>query len=196
MRAREAIGLVQPLLKKAKKKGFEVSGSVTIESSKLTILNSNELSQQVSFTQFEVQLIVEANGHSAFASQTGRFLDQLDLEKLSEEAFSEASFKRKAQGLKPGKDSVILKPEAVAEFISILSLLGFSALALQEKRSFAKPGQEIASSAVTIWDDGLDPRGLVLSFDLEGVPKKKVMLVKEGVFKNFVYDTYTANREG
>ncbi len=194
--AQEAIGLVQPLLKKAGKKGFEVSGSITIESSDLTILNSNGLFQQAPFTQFEVQLIVKANGHSAFASQTGRFLDQLDLDKLSEKAFDEVAVKYEVQGLKPGKYSVILKPEAVAELITFLSFLGFSAQAFQEGRSFAKPDQEIASPTVTIWDDGLDSRGLVLPFDFEGVPKKKVKLVEKGVFKNLVYDTYTANREG
>jgi len=58
-----------------------------------------------------------------------------------------------------------------------------------------KLGQKIAGDNITIWDDGLDPRGLVFPFDFEGVPKQKVMLIENGIAKGVVYDSFTAGRE-
>ena len=51
----------------------------------------------------------------------------------------------------------------------MLGYLGFSALAVQEERSFVEPGKRIGSDLVTIVDDGYDPAGLPLWFDFEGV---------------------------
>ena len=49
---------------------------------------------------------------------------------------------------------------------------------------------------VTIWDDGLDPAGLLRPFDAEGVPKQRVDMIVNGVAKAAVYDSYTAKKEG
>jgi predicted Zn-dependent protease len=49
---------------------------------------------------------------------------------------------------------------------------------------------------VTIYDDGLDPRGLQVPFDFEGVPKKKVTFFDRGVAQEVTYDSFTAGREG
>jgi PmbA protein len=45
---------------------------------------------------------------------------------------------------------------------------------------------------ITLWDDATDPRGLPLPFDFEGTPKRKLVLFEQGVFRNMVYDSYTA----
>jgi predicted Zn-dependent protease len=49
---------------------------------------------------------------------------------------------------------------------------------------------------VTIYDDGLDPDGLQVPFDFEGIPKKKVTFFDKGVAKEVTYDSFTAGREG
>ena len=49
---------------------------------------------------------------------------------------------------------------------------------------------------VTIWDDGLDPASLAVPFDLEGMPKQKVVFIENGVAKGFVYDSKTAKKDG
>ena len=49
---------------------------------------------------------------------------------------------------------------------------------------------------VTIYDDGLDPGGLQVPFDFEGVPKKKVTFFDRGMAKEVTYDSFTAGREG
>lgn len=97
----------------------------------------------------------------------------------------------------PGAYTVILEEDAVATMMFFLGYLGFSALAVQEGRSFMSGhvGEKVTGDNITIWDDGFDPRGVILPFDFEGVPKQKVMLIENGVAKNAVYDTATAARE-
>jgi PmbA protein len=78
-----------------------------------------------------------------------------------------------------------------------LGYLGFGALAVQEGRSFMNNrfGQKITGDNITIWDDGHDPRGIMLPFDFEGVPKQRVTLIESGVAQAVVYDSFTAGRE-
>lgn len=58
-------------------------------------------------------------------------------------------------------------------------------------------GEKVASENVTIFDDGLFQGGLrTWAFDGEGVPRQKTTLVKKGVLRNFLYDNYTAKKEG
>jgi len=50
---------------------------------------------------------------------------------------------------------------------------------------------------VTIWDDGLYPGGLrTWAFDGEGVAQQKTLLIEKGILRNFLYDNYSAKKEG
>lgn len=59
-----------------------------------------------------------------------------------------------------------------------------------------KLGEKVTGDNITIWDDGLDPSGCPMPFDFEGIPKKKVMLIENGVARGVVYDSLTAAKEG
>ena len=98
--------------------------------------------------------------------------------------------------LEPGEYPVILEEYAVATILEYLSWAGFSALAVEEGRSFMDLGQQIMGPNVTIWDDGLDPLGLPTAIDYEGVPKQRVDLISNGVARAVVHDTATATRAG
>jgi predicted Zn-dependent protease len=56
-------------------------------------------------------------------------------------------------------------------------------------------GQKVMSGLVSIWDDGLDPSGIPLPFDFEGVPKQRVDIVRQGVVEGPVYDRKTARKD-
>ena len=92
----------------------------------------------------------------------------------------------------PGDYPVVLEEYAVVDILDMLGYLGFSALAVQEERSFAEPGKRIGSELVTIVDDGDDPAGLPMAFDYEGVAKQRVVLVERGICRDVVYDAQTA----
>jgi PmbA protein len=58
-----------------------------------------------------------------------------------------------------------------------------------------KLGSKVGSEAVTIYDDGLFPGGLRTgSFDGEGVPHQKTLLMDKGILRSFLYDNYTAKK--
>ncbi|MDI6846680.1 MAG: metallopeptidase TldD-related protein, partial [Candidatus Bathyarchaeia archaeon] len=60
-----------------------------------------------------------------------------------------------------------------------------------------KIGEKVASEIVTIYDDGLFNGGLrTWKFDGEGVPQQKTLIIEKGILRNFIYDDYTAKKEG
>ncbi|MCW4010936.1 MAG: TldD/PmbA family protein [Candidatus Bathyarchaeota archaeon] len=60
-----------------------------------------------------------------------------------------------------------------------------------------KLGATVGSKCLTIVDDGLLAGGLRTGmFDAEGVPHQKTPVIEKGVLKNFLYDSYTANKQG
>lgn len=60
-----------------------------------------------------------------------------------------------------------------------------------------KIGEKIASENLTIYDDGLYPSGMrTWLFDGEGVPHQKTPIIQKGVLRNFLYDNYSAKKDG
>ncbi len=49
---------------------------------------------------------------------------------------------------------------------------------------------------MSIWDDATDPLMLGAPFDFEGVPRRRVDLIKDGVFLDAVYDRRTGKEAG
>ena len=83
----------------------------------------------------------------------------------------------------------------------ILGVMGssFSGEAVLKRRSLlaGKLGQPVAAPAVTIVDDARLPGGLASRpFDGEGVPARRIELVKDGVLLGYLQNTYTAKRSG
>jgi predicted Zn-dependent protease len=88
----------------------------------------------------------------------------------------------------------VLGEYAVAEVLEYLAFMAFSGLAIEEGRACLELGQPIFGSNVTIWDDGADPTGIPTAIDFEGVAKRKVALVTDGVAVETAHDTATAHR--
>jgi PmbA protein len=60
-----------------------------------------------------------------------------------------------------------------------------------------KLGEKVASDKLTIYDDGLFPGGLrTWAFDGEGVPHQKTVVIEKGILRNFLYDNYSARKDG
>ena len=116
--------------------------------------------------------------------------------RIGREAAGKARATADAVAIEPGDYPVVLEEYAVVDLLDMLGYLGFSALAVQEERSFFEPGRRIGSDLVTIVDDGYDPAGLPLAFDYEGVAKQRVPLLERGVCRDVVYDAQTAARDG
>lgn len=93
---------------------------------------------------------------------------------------------------------VVLDPTVAASFAGLIGA-ALSANSVQRGRSpFAgRLGQELASAELALFDDGRDPAGPASApFDGEGVPRRRTALIEGGFLRAYLYDTYTANREG
>jgi PmbA protein len=74
-----------------------------------------------------------------------------------------------------------------------------SGTALYRRSSFlvGLEGETVASPLVTIVDDPTMPGRLgSRPFDAEGVPTRRNVVFERGIFKQFLFDTYTANKMG
>jgi predicted Zn-dependent protease len=193
----QKVKMIKGLLKQTKEKGCNTSGAFSNGEVELAVVNSLEVEAYQKFSDLFLHLIVENEKSSGYASFVARDPDQLDMDSLAREAIGKTSKEEPIQ-IEPGEYEVILEPYAVSEFLSFLGYLGFHALAVQEGRSFFSNrfGEKMVDEKVTIYDDGLDPEGLQVPFDFEGIPKKKVTFFERGVVKEVTYDSFTAGREG
>lgn len=64
-------------------------------------------------------------------------------------------------------------------------------------RYTGRKGDFVASPLLTVIDDGTTPSGLSSSsFDREGVPHRRLEIIDNGRMRNFLYSSYTANKDG
>lgn len=71
--------------------------------------------------------------------------------------------------------------------------------AIYRKASFLtdKLGQQVAGENVTVLDDGLRPGGFgSRPFDDEGIPASTTTVIERGVLKNYLLNSYSANKLG
>jgi predicted Zn-dependent protease len=160
---------------------------------------ANSKGVEVAGTRTTAQLITVSmgpGGGTGYAEAAAVDASTIDAASLGREAADKARATADAVAIEPGDYPVVLEEYAVVDLLDMLGYLGFSALAVQEERSFFEPGKRIGTELVTIRDDGRDPSGLPLWFDYEGVAKQRVDLVEHGVCRSVVHDTQTAARAG
>jgi PmbA protein len=177
--------------------GVNAYGSYRTNSERVTVANSLGIRAEEERTL--AQLITVAmgpDGEAGYAEGAAVDHTRIDAAALGREAAAKARDSRGAVALDPGDYPVVLEEYAVVDLLDMLGYLGFSALAVQEGRSFYEPGKQIGSELVSIRDDATDPDGTPCSFDYEGVEKQRVELVEQGACRDVVYDSMTAGRDG
>jgi len=189
--------IIKPIIDKASENKLSAAGAFSTEVAVLGVANSLGIKSIHSLTQASLNTVVSSASSSGFVSFISKDVNELNPEVFADKAIEKALMSENPAGIEPGRYDVILEEEAVAELISFLAYIGFGALAFQEHRSFlyGKIGQKVTADNVTIWDDAHDGRTIGFPFDFEGIPKQKVVLIEEGVARNVVYDSYTAQKE-
>lgn len=106
----------------------------------------------------------------------------------------------KSLGAKKGesfKGTIILEPDVFADLIGIV-ISAVSASNVQKKMSrwIGQLNQKVVSSDLTIEDNGLLAGGAASStFDREGVARKPLKIIEQGVLASYLYNAYCANKE-
>ena len=189
---------VKTIVDAAVAKGFRAAGSYTCGASEVCLANSLGLRAYHASTSASLRTVVMSNTGSGCGDASAPDVTKIDAAEVAREAVELCDLNQNPVEVPPGEYEVVLKPRAVADLLNYVIRGGFSASAVQEGRSFlvGKLGQKLFAGLFSLWDDGLDPRGFPVPFDMEGSPKKKVLLVERGVAKELLYDFRSAKKEG
>ncbi len=178
-------------------KGLNAAGSFSTAEIEIGVVNSRGLKAYTSLTRARLVTVVMSDSSSGYAEASAVDVAEIDPTSLAETAVGKCLMSKNPISIEPGEYDVILEEPAVSEMLLYLAFMGFSADSYQTGQSFmsGKIGQRITGDNVTIWDDGTDPSGFPMPFDVEGIPKRKVMLVENGVARGVVYSSLAAARE-
>ncbi len=188
---------VRAVIAAADEAGVNAYGSFSTGTETTAVASSTGI--RVGGTRTVAQLLTVSmgpDGGSGYAEHAAVDATTLDAQAIGREAAEKARATANAVAIDAGDYPVVLEEYAVVDLLDMLGYLGFSALAVQEERSFVEIGRTIGSDLVSIVDDGHDPAGLPMAFDYEGVAKQRVTLLEKGVCRGVVHDAQTAARDG
>jgi predicted Zn-dependent protease len=188
---------VRAVIAAADRAGVIAYGAFSTAAETMAVANSKGIRASQARTISQLLTVSMApDGGSGYAEAAAIDATRIDAEAIGREASEKARATANPVSVEPGDWAVVLEEYAVVDLLSMLGYMGFSALAVQEERSFAEPGRRVGSELVTIVDDGSDPATLPMAFDYEGVAKQRVELIDQGVCREVVYDAQTAARAG
>ncbi len=177
------------------------SGSFSRSYSKHLILNSNgvEVEEEGTSTSGFIDVITtKGDTSTAYDFAVSRNHD-IDFHQIGVNATKLAQGSQNGISIEPHKTDVILHPFAFSDIIESAFAPSIDADNMQKGRSslIGRIGEKIAASKLTIIDDGLMPDGIETGIsDDEGVPSQRTSVIENGVFKSYLYDSYTAGKEG
>ena len=175
---------------KAEREKFEVAGSFSIAEWEVALANTEGLTAYQPATGAEIGLVVTSSEGMARADAFSPDVERIDFDALAERAISRCALDRDQLELPPGEYTVILEPACLAEIMMWLSFTAFGSEAYLSGQSFLAGaiGERSMGENITIYDSAWEPEAQGLPFDLEGTPKRKVVLIERGVNRGVVFD--------
>ena len=177
------------------------SGGFSAAEGEALIVNSNGVEAYDKSTGFSLGVSINAikddDLATAYDSTSSCFYD-LDGIKLAEDLCDLAKSSLGGENIETSNKDVVLDYHAVTSLLSIF-MSGFSADNVQRGRSrlAGKIGEKLVSENLSIFDDGTVEGGLSSAVcDDEGTASKRTALVEDGILKAYLYDIYTANKDG
>jgi PmbA protein len=186
---------VKKMVAIAEKHKLTAAGIFSSAESVEGIFNSRGLSDWHRQTSAEISITMLADDSSGWQKFNSPDVADVDGEKLAQIAAEKALQSAKPQELQPGKYTVILEPSAVLDIVGFM-FYDFGGQAILDERSFLnnRVGTKIFGDEIDVWDDIAHPLQSGSPFDGEGVRRKRVRLVENGVVKQLVYARATARK--
>ena len=178
------------------------NASAAVSVCQVALANSNGFSSAQHMTS--VDLVVEAvarDGEAMFSGYdgcSGRRLEQGAIERVSGVARDQAVKGLVQTKLETGDYAIIMDPLAAGFVLGNAIGGGLNADSVQRGRSFlaGKLGETVGSPGVSIYDDPtIEWASGSTSFDGEGTPAARSVLVDKGRLASYLYDSYTAGKE-
>ena len=195
-----ALDKVVASINAAQEEGAKRSAGVLFwEASKNQLITSRGANAKEHSTKYEYSIRSFIDDTSSGAEvAVGRISSKLDLEKAGKNAGKIAKMAVGGTNGTPGKYNILLSPRVAGDIVAATPVaanpfsveIGFSWLK-------DKIGEKIAPEFVSVYDDALLPNGLgSRSFDDEGHPTGRNVIVENGLLKGFIHNTSTAKKAG
>lgn len=159
------------------------------------IFNSRGLSAWHTQTSADVSITMLSADSSGWQKANSPDIAQLSPAHLAQVAAEKAAKSGAPREIAPGRHTVILEPAAVLDTVGF-AFYDFGGLAILDQRSFLnnRIGTKLFGENISLWDDVSHPLQSGSPFDGEGMSRKRVQLVENGVVKRLVYSRASAIR--
>jgi PmbA protein len=159
------------------------------------LMNSRGLFRYYFDTLTQFSITAMAADSSGWAKATSARHQDVVPAALAERASRKAFLSANPGELSPGRYTVILEPAAVLDLVGQI-FMDFSGTSIADQRSFLndRVGEKLFGSNITIYDDVGFPLQTGAPFDGEGVPRRALKLVKEGVPRQVAYSRAAAKK--
>jgi PmbA protein len=186
---------VESVVNIAKKNGLTTAGIFSCSRSAEAIMNSRGLSTFHAQTSSEISITMLAGDSSGWQKANSPDVRNLDPVALAEIAARKARDSASPREVQPGKYTVILEPAAVLDLVGYM-FFDFGGLAILDQRSFLtnRVGTKLFGENITVDDNVYHPLQSGAPFDGEGVHRRPVRLIENGVVRNLVYARATAEK--
>jgi PmbA protein len=178
--------------------GVEAHGVWTAADVETAVAASGQVARERVTDAFMKVTAIASGGRSGYASATAAAVEAVDARSLAEAAAAKASFATEPVRLEPGDYPVVLEPPAVGELVEWLGSTALNGLQHVEGRGALSDrlGSRVTAAGVNIADAPHHPRTLPHAFDAEGVPKRPLPMIEDGVARHVAHDTRTAALAG
>jgi PmbA protein len=175
------------------------AGAYGTGSASVACANTHGVRRWTRMTDADATVIAIGKNGSGYATKRERASSRVDLAELGAEATLKATLAAdNIEDLSPGAYDVILEPPALAEVFDWLNMIAFTGQSFEDGSSFfvGNLGKRVLGENVTLVDDSLDPAFLPFPFDIEGLPKRRVALIENGILRTPTLDKAWADRLG
>ena len=205
--ASDAANMAAEMLEEAKSYDRRVSvdsGSFNADMATHWLANSNgiELAEKASIFSWSIMgMAIDGSDISSFDFQLGgtHSVKGINVRSAATEFAETVINSLGPRRIESFKGEMLLTPSAFNEMMQEAVAHSINSDAVQKKSSFfaGKLGKKVSSKLLIVEDDATNVDGLgASSFDREGVPHCKNVVIEKGVLKKFLYNTYTAKKAG
>ncbi len=174
------------------------AGFLATDQIELALANTNGVRRYSRMTVASYTCMVRSGDGTGYDSAASWRVSDVDLPQIAGTQSEWADRGREPSGIEPGTYPVVLMPLAVSELVEYLSYMGFGAKSVFDGESFFcdRTGATVAADLVTIADDVSNEHSLGTPFDAEGVWRRRVEMIANGVATQPVYDTRAGAEAG